>query len=111
MRKYILFLFAACALSVCQAQTVNGTPLEEITSEHLDVRVMSQAFNRIRVVSIDYGEFIRPRDAFLLNKNGERWVFNSNADVLNFFSGYGYQLVSSYSENEGYPLHFVLQKK
>ncbi|MEM8900348.1 MAG: hypothetical protein AAGC85_19690 [Bacteroidota bacterium] len=111
MRKHILCLLAACTLSVGQAQTVNGTPLEEITSEHLDVRVMSQSFNRIRVVSIDYGEFVRPRDAILLDKNGREWEFSSNADVLNFFSVYGYQLISSYSENEGYPIHFVLQKK
>lgn len=113
MKSVLILFFISLAFFPLQAQTVNQIPLAEIESEHLVIQVEVNSFQRQFNIQLDYGEWgLRRREALLMdNESGNPVAFNSVAHILNYMSGYGYELVSAYDEGDFRAIRLILRKK
>ena len=111
MKTFILSLLSLfCFNFSLPAQSVNGIPLKEINEEYLQVTPKDiKATSRKVHLLIDFGQEtkrLRDTELLLLDSSGNRMVFNSETEALNFLYKNGYELIESYRTQS-----FIMRKK
>lgn len=118
MKKIFSMLALSAWLGMAQAQIVDGKNIGEMTEvQYVEIKGVSQGlFKKKIVVIVDYGQKINAfeTDARVQGPDGKAVVFNSMMDALNQFSGWGWELVTTYFISEGSSgsvINYVLRKK
>jgi hypothetical protein len=106
MKYIIVLLFPLFIWNNSFAQTVDGQPLDSIDSKYILIMGQSNLIGTKVVVTLDFGQSAKWRDRYkgnnlLLDENGERVIFNTMIDALNFFDTYGFDFVNAYSITVG----------
>ena len=111
MKTIILFLFSFFFIHFSlTAQTVNGIPLKDIEEEYLQITPKDiKATNRKVQLLIDFGQEtrrLRETEQLLMDGAGNKMVFNSEIEALNFLYTNGYELIEAYKTQS-----FIMRKK
>lgn len=103
---------------ITNAQSVNGTPINEIDVEYVMIVGTSQMFSKKVTIDIDFGQntkfFSSGKETQIKDAEGKDMKFNSMIDALNFMSSSGYEFVNAYAITMGgnqHVYHFVLRNK
>ncbi|MDR9399337.1 MAG: hypothetical protein RI562_09755 [Salibacter sp.] len=98
------------------AQTVNGSPIDEIDVQYVEIVGASKAFSSKLNIQIDFGQEVKflkaSKNTVIKDKEGKNLEFNSMVDALNFMSANGYEFVDSYAitVSNSNVFHFLLRK-
>jgi hypothetical protein len=111
MKTSILFFLAFFYINFSlQAQTVNGIPLKDIEEEYLQITPKDiKATSREVQLLIDFGQEtkrLRDTEQLLLDSAGNKMVFNSEIEALNFLYKNGYELIEVYRTDS-----FMMRKR
>ena len=111
MKTSILFFLAFFYINFSlQAQTVNGIPLKDIEEEYLQIIPKDiKATSREVQLLIDFGQEtkrLRDTEQLLLDSAGNKMVFNSEIEALNFLYKNGYELIEVYRTDS-----FMMRKR
>lgn len=98
------------------AQTINGTPLNEIDVEYVQIVGSSKLLSTKINIELDFGQHDKvfsSKDTQIRDENNKQVVLNSMIDALNFMSKHGYEFVQAYAvgENNQFIYHYLLRKK
>ena len=109
-------LLIAFGFSGSFAQTVNGTPLKDIDVDYVQIVGKAKAMSAKVTVDIDFGQensYWTNKDTQINDENGNKIVFNSMIDALNFMSKNGYEFVTAYTVTLGNQnvYHYLMNKK
>lgn len=101
MKTTILFLLAFFCINLSlTAQTVNGIPLKDIEEEYLQITPKDiKATSRKVQLLIDFGQEttrLRDTELLLLDSAGNKMVFNTEIEAVNFLYKNGYELIEAY---------------
>ena len=117
MKRFFLVLaLTILGFNYSQSQSVNNIPLEEIDVEYVQIVGTSKSLSKKVSIDIDFGQhdkFFKSKDTQMLDKNGEKLIFNSMIDALNFMSENGYEFIDANAFVHGGQnvYHFMLKKK
>ncbi len=104
------------ALTPVFSQTVNDVPIKDIKVKYIEVignqRTMSKKMN----IEIEFGQegnLMGAQNTKIKDEDGNRVLFNSMVDALNFMDKHGYKYLDSYITNhkETNSYHYILVKK
>lgn len=117
MRKTILIMAMVMgSIVTMKSQSINGVAFKDIDVEFMQIVGYSKLMsNKVKII-IDFGQqdkyFSSKDDGIVLDKNGERMVFNSMIDALNFMTGVGYEYIdtNSYTMGNQNVAHFLLRR-
>ncbi|MHC5310985.1 hypothetical protein ACYSNM_13150 [Myroides sp. LJL116] len=118
MRKGLLFLLLIVgAYTQGQAQTVNGIPLKDLDMEYIQIVGSSKNLSNKVTVELDFGQdtkfFGSKKQTLLTDEKGNKIVFNSMIDALNFLSSHGFEFVQAFSTASETKVmyHYLLRKR
>ena len=109
-------VFCLFAILPIFSQTVNDVPIKDIDIKYIEIvgspRSMSSKMN----IEIEFGQkgnLIGSQNTKIKDENGERVLFNSMIDALNFMDENGYKYLDSYvtTFNKIHTYHYILIKK
>ena len=114
VKATLLVLFMAIA-QLSFSQTVNGIPIKDIDAEYMMLVGTYKLLSNKITVAVDFGQYQsawKVSDNVVKDENGNKLVFNSMIDALNFFAGNGYDLHNAYAVTVGNQnvYHWVLKK-
>jgi len=105
MKKIIFTLFTALISVVSFSQTVNDIPLKEIDVEYVQIVGTSKFLSTKVTIEIDFGQktkfFSSGKETDIKDEKGEKLVFNSMIDALNFMVENGFEFVNAYAISVG----------
>lgn len=116
MKKVFLFLLMIVGFCA-NAQTVNNIPLKELDVEYVQIVGTSKMFSNKVTIELDFGQhtkfFSSGKETFITDENGNRMVFNSMIDSLNYLSLNGFEFVQAYAfaTNNQNVYHYLMKKK
>lgn len=117
MKKLILAaVLAACfGLSDARAQNVNGVKLTDIHVDYIQLRAVKSFLADKQWIAFEYGQKVGDySETYIRDDNDKKLEFNSALDCLNKLKGYGYELLSVYTEQTGTDSNrpvYVLKRK
>ncbi len=112
----LLLLLSSCAPLLGYSQTVNDIPIEDINVEYIQIVGRGKLFSTKLTIEIDFGQHDKVfslKDTQVKDKDGNRMIFNSMVDALNFFSSNGYDFQQAYTitiSNQNV-YHFLMKKR
>jgi|TARA_B110000908_G_C10170558_1_gene410614 hypothetical protein len=116
--KKILFLLAFAFIGTqAYSQSVNGTPIEDIEAEYIQIVGYSKLLSNKVTIMIDFGQstkfFNSGKEKVVKDENGNLVKFNSMIDALNFMSKNGYEFQTAYAFAIGNQnvYHYLLKKR
>ena len=118
MRR-IIFLTASLSLLITSplfSQTVNDVPIKDIDVKYIEIIGSQRSVSSKMNIEIEFGQkgnLIGSNNTKIKDENGERVLFNSMVDALNFMDKNGYEYLDSYttSFNDNSTYHYILKKK
>jgi hypothetical protein len=100
MKQILLTLTLLTSSFFLKAQTINDIPVKDIDVNYVQIVGEAKPLAAKPRVQIDFGQrtkmFSSGKDNTVRDEAGKIVKFNSMMDALNFFSSYGFELVSSY---------------
>src|SRR5690554_6693202 len=101
MKKLLLSaVILVCSLTM-KAQTVNDIPLKDIDVEYVQIVGTSKLLSTKLTIEIDFGQrtkfFSSGKETIVKDESGEKMIFNSMIDALNFMSKNGFEFVNAYA--------------
>nr|WP_298004967.1 hypothetical protein [uncultured Flavobacterium sp.] len=101
MKKIILSFFALFLSLAAFSQTVNEIPIKEIDVEYVQIVGTSKLLSTKLTIEIDFGQrtkfFSSGKETIVKDESGEKMIFNSMIDALNFMSKNGFEFVNAYA--------------
>jgi len=101
MKKIILSFFALFLSITAFSQTVNEIPIKEIDVEYVQIVGTSKLLSTKLTIEIDFGQrtkfFSSGKETIVKDESGEKMIFNSMIDALNFMSKNGFEFVNAYA--------------
>lgn len=118
MKKYF-FLSIIVALFLSQtvnAQTVNDIPLKDIDVEYVQIVGTAKLMSNKVTIGLEFGQLDKvwsSKDTQIKDEHGNKLVFNSMIDALNFMSKHGYEFVQAYAFTVGNQnvYHYLMRKE
>ncbi|MBL87209.1 MAG: hypothetical protein CMO82_11185 [Winogradskyella sp.] len=116
MKKLFLILAFISFLSA-SSQTVNDIPISDIDAEYIQILGTHKAFSRKLTISLDFGQKVKDfgsgKELQLKDENGDKLIFNSMIDALNYMSKHGFEFVQAYAISVGGQnvYHYLLRRK
>lgn len=113
----IIFLLTLLVFSkFMDAQTLGGLPLKDIKVKYMQLVFTSKMLSSKVTVDIDYGQQVNVSnydDIQLLDEKGNKIVFKSTVDGLNFMDAHGYEYMDAFVVTNGNQnvYHFLLKRK
>ena len=102
--KKLLPFFAFIFSFIAHAQTVNEIPLKDIDVEYVQIVGRSKLLSTKLTIEIDFGQktkfFSSGKETIVKDDNGEKMIFNSMIDALNFMTKNGFEFVNAYAITE-----------
>lgn len=110
MKKTLLIIILAMISSFTKAQTVNGVAIKDLNVEYVEIQGTAKNLMGTKVlISMDFGQKFDWKDDLIRDENGQKMIFNSMIDALNFMSKNGYTFVDAYAVQGIYI--YILKKK
>ena len=116
--KKLLPFFAFIFSFIAYAQTVNEIPLKDIDVEYVQIVGRSKLLSTKLTIEIDFGQktkfFSSGKETIVKDENGEKMIFNSMIDALNFMTKNGFEFVNAYAisvSSTQNVYHYLLRKK
>ena len=118
MRKVLITVVLIIGfVSATFGQTVNGVDLKSIDVEYVQIVGTQKGLlsNKV-IINLDFGQHVKyfnnGKQSIITDENGEKVIFNSMMDALNFMTKYGYSFINSnmYSIGNQRVAHFMLKK-
>jgi len=101
MKKIILSFFALFLSITAFSQTVNEIPIKEIDVEYVQIVGTSKLLSTKLTIEIDFGQrtkfFSSGKETIVKDESGEKMIFNSMIDALNFMTKNGFEFVNAYA--------------
>ena len=119
MKKIIILsvLLTVAMLSV-NAQTINDIPIQDIDVEFVQIVGTAKMMNPNKVtIAVNFGQenkvFSGKDDGIIKDETGNKVVFFTMIDALNFMSTNGYDFVDAYTVTIGQSnvYHYLLKKE
>lgn len=116
MRILILSAVLLVMSSRGYAQTVDNVPLDSIQTQYIQIVGVQKFLSTKVTVHIEFGQHNKVfsnKDTELRDEEGNRIVFNSMIDALNFMNENGYEFVQAYAITYGSQnvYHYIMRKK
>jgi hypothetical protein len=118
MRQFIFFSVSLFLLftSPLSSQTVNDVPIKDIEAKYIEIVGSKRSISSKMNIEIEFGQkgnLIGSNNTKIKDENGERVLFNSMVDALNFMDKNGYEYLDSYitTFNDDNTYHYILKKK
>jgi hypothetical protein len=121
MKRLFLVIFVLASVSTFgYGQTINGTPIEDLPCDYLDIIQTQSTHGTIRksTITFDFGQnvpILKKKEAIaLLDANNKPITFESIMGALNFMSENGFELVTAYTVTHAkrdIEYHYLLRKK
>lgn len=108
----LLFIISS---NICYAQSINGTPLNELDIEYLEIKTSMSLNPRISVSYDEQGEIFvsnkKPNINSLRDENGNMIVLPTQIAALNFFAKNGFELVEAFAIETPAFRYLILRRK
>ena len=118
MKKYLLVALIAIVSSTVMSQTINDVHIKDLDTKYIQLTAIQKGFSATKVtVKVDLGQEIKTfssaKDMIIMDAEGNRLVFNTTVDALNFFDDNGYEFVTAYAVASGQSsvYRYLLKKK
>ncbi len=120
MNKLLKFTFILFTVLTSNAytQSINGTPIQDLDIEYIEIKIQVTQINMSDRISVSYDEqgeiYVsnkKPNVNALRDKEGNMIVLPSRIIALNFFAKNGFELVESFASESPSFQYLILRRK
>lgn len=117
MKKFGLMALVFMVITLeGHAQTVNDKPIADIDIKYIEIEGTPRTMSKKMNIEIQFGQegnLMGNQNTKIKDENGERLLFNSMIDALNFMDKNGYEYLDSYitTYKGSNTYHYILKRK